>query len=108
MIHSSWVWLAWVLRTRSGMATFNDAIAAETAPSAMQTTAVTRERFTGRRAVRTGRGMGWVSFRRNIRFVTEETTSVKREYSFCLWYRRSVPRITDERREARREQILAA
>src|ERR1700678_579420 len=46
MIHSSWVWLAWVLRTRSGMATFNDAMAAETAPSAMQTTVVTRERFT--------------------------------------------------------------
>ncbi len=47
MIHSSWVWLAWVLRTRSGMATFSDAMAAETAPRAMQTTVVTIERLTG-------------------------------------------------------------
>ncbi len=41
MIHSSWVWLACVLRTRPGIATFSDAIAAATAPRAMQTTAVT-------------------------------------------------------------------
>jgi hypothetical protein len=58
MIHSSWVWLAWVLRTRSGIATFNDAIAAETAPSAIQTTAVTSERFTSRLRVRSCVGTG--------------------------------------------------
>ena len=33
---------------------------------------------------------------------------IKREYSFCLWYGHPVPRITDERREARREQVLEA
>ena len=47
MIHSSWVWVAWVLRTRSGMATLSDAMAADTAPRAMQTTAVTIDRFSG-------------------------------------------------------------
>ncbi len=41
MIHSSWVWLACVLRTRPGIATFSNAIAAETAPRATQTTTVT-------------------------------------------------------------------
>src|SRR6516164_7494932 len=41
MIHSSWVWVAWVLRARSGSATLSDAMAAVTAPSATQTTAVT-------------------------------------------------------------------
>jgi TetR/AcrR family transcriptional regulator, transcriptional repressor of aconitase len=33
---------------------------------------------------------------------------VKSEYSFYLWYGEVMPRITDERREARREQILEA
>src|SRR6516165_3233512 len=41
MIHSSWVWVAWVDRARSGSATLSDAMAAVTAPSATQTTAVT-------------------------------------------------------------------
>ena len=41
MIHSSCVWLAWLLRTRPGIATFSDAIAAATAPRAIQTTTVT-------------------------------------------------------------------
>jgi hypothetical protein len=45
MIHSSCVWLACVLRTRPGIATFSDAMAAETAPRATQTTAVTRPRL---------------------------------------------------------------
>ncbi len=66
MIHSSWVWLAWVLRTRSGMATFNDAIAAETAPRAMQTTAVTSERFTCWLPVRTWCAHGLVSYNEGI------------------------------------------
>jgi len=48
MIHSSWVWVAPVLRARSGSATFSDAIAAATAPSAMQTTARTAEVLTRR------------------------------------------------------------
>ena len=47
MIHSSWVWVAWVLRTRSGIATFSDAMAADTAPRAMQTTTVTADRLIG-------------------------------------------------------------
>ena len=47
MIHSSWVWVAWVLRTRSGMATLSDAMAADTAPRAIQTTTVMAERLTG-------------------------------------------------------------
>jgi hypothetical protein len=50
MIHSSWVWVAPVDRARSGSATFSDAIAAATAPSAMQTTAVTTEVLTWREA----------------------------------------------------------
>jgi AcrR family transcriptional regulator len=36
------------------------------------------------------------------------TVTVKKEYSFCLSYDDVVPRITDERREARREQVLEA
>ena len=48
MIHSSWVWLACVLRTRPGIATFSDAIAAATAPRAIQTTAVTIVLLAGR------------------------------------------------------------
>jgi hypothetical protein len=68
MIHSSWVWLAWVLRTRSGMATFNEAIAADTAPRAVQTTAVIIERLT--RVVLLDSVRMFRSYRRNIRFVT--------------------------------------
>ena len=34
--------------------------------------------------------------------------AVKREHSFFLWYGSAVPKITEERREARREQILDA
>jgi hypothetical protein len=41
MIHASWVWVAWVARAMSGRATFSDDIAATTAASARQTTAVT-------------------------------------------------------------------
>ena len=48
MIHSSWVWVAWVERARSGSATFSEAIAAATAPSARQTTAVTAAVLTRR------------------------------------------------------------
>src|SRR6516225_3029250 len=48
MIHSSWVWVAPVLRARSGSATFSDAMAAATAPSATQTTARTAEVLTRR------------------------------------------------------------
>ena len=40
MTHASWVWVAWVSRAISGSATFSDAIAATTAASATQTTAV--------------------------------------------------------------------
>jgi len=54
MIHSSWVWVAPVLRARSGSATFSDAMAAATAPSATQTTARTAEVLTPREVV--GRG----------------------------------------------------
>jgi hypothetical protein len=52
MIHSSWVWLAPVLRARSGSATLSDAIAAATAPRAMHTTAVTIEVLARREAPR--------------------------------------------------------
>ena len=57
MIHSSWVWLACVLRTRPGIATFSDAIAAATAPRAMQTTAVTIVLLACRLPVRTSLSM---------------------------------------------------
>src|SRR5215469_18565912 len=50
MIHSSWVWVAWVDRARSGSATLSDAMAAVTAPSARQTTAVTAVVLTRREA----------------------------------------------------------
>src|SRR5215467_16150467 len=50
MIHSSWVWVAWVDRARSGSATLSDAMAAVTAPSARQTTVVTVVELTRREA----------------------------------------------------------
>jgi AcrR family transcriptional regulator len=40
--------------------------------------------------------------------MTDLALLVKRECSLCLWYRGDVPRITEERREARREQVLEA
>jgi len=52
VIHSSWVWVAWVDRARSGSATLSDAMAAVTAPSARQTTAVTAVVLTRREVPR--------------------------------------------------------
>jgi hypothetical protein len=69
------------------MATLRDAIAADTAPRAMQTTAVTIDRFTGFFAEPKTRDMITLLNRRNILFVTGEASIVKMEYSFCLCYR---------------------
>ena len=85
MIHSSWVWLAWVLRTRSGIATLSDAIAAETAPRAMQTTAVTIERFTASAFFGGGTWPDDLSITEGIFVLSRGVASVKNEYSFSLW-----------------------
>src|SRR5215831_12760250 len=79
MIHSSWVCVAWVLRARSGRATFSDAIAAATAPSARQTTAVTAAVLTGGEPGRVApirRAPGQV-----VLFTV--TSDKKKERSFC-------------------------
>ncbi len=44
----------------------------------------------------------------NVRFIPPPVLLVKKERSFFLWYDPGVPRITDERRVARREQVLEA
>jgi hypothetical protein len=61
MIHSSWVWVACVLRTRSGMATLSDAMAAETAPRATHTTTVMAERLIGFVTLAGAVDMVWIS-----------------------------------------------
>src|ERR1700689_3111351 len=87
MIHSSWVWLAGVLRTRPGIGTFTDAIAAATAPRAIQTTTVTIVLPAGRPLVRAWRGMACAPLTKESSFLKsngDDASAVKREYSFCL------------------------
>src|SRR5215472_4645388 len=121
MIHSSWVWVAWVSRARSGRATFSDAIAAVTAASARQTTAVTAVLLTGRDlpgrnlaaskpaspATRTAIMVAsGVSKRRNIRYDLRRPRClgvVNNEYSFFIRSLPPPPRCR-ERRDARRHQ----
>src|SRR5215469_4273953 len=101
MIHSSWVWVAWVDRARSGSATLSDAMAAVTAPSARQTTAVTAVVLTRREApgrnlvARKASNPATIAMitmtsykRRKIRFASQGDHAaaghVKSEYSFFM------------------------
>jgi len=82
MIHSSWVWVAWVDRATSGSATLSDAMAAVTAPSARQTTAVTAVVLTRREAPGRNLVARKASSPATIAMITM-ASSKAREDSFC-------------------------
>jgi len=82
MIHSSWVWVAWVDRARSGSATLSDAMAAVTAPSATQTTAVTAVVLTRREAPGRNLVARKASSPATIAMITMASRKAK-EDSFC-------------------------